>query len=1164
MRCFVVRVLLCAVVAVAVGGVFGPAGAAAADSGGAVWRVLSVSNPTNFKPGDESGDDAIVLTVVNVGGGPSGCTAEQIAAEPRPKFSPVRECPAGSPVVSPVTISDQLPAGLTAVDVYGDNAYKNPLGEVAGSNAVAEILGENLGPPYGLACAISGEGMPSCTTGEPVDAGDTLVITIQVHVASEVKEGAEIVNHASVSGGGAPSAYVSNPIAISNTPATYGIAKGGLMSAMSSSQAGGHPNFSAEFFLNTVSQPEGADHDWVENPDYPREVNFVLPAGLVGSAVGLQRCSMAEVVAEAHCPRDTLVGTATVMVGEAGGEPRYVITLPVYNIAPYPGEPAAFAFDGLFFPVRLDTRVQPDGEYRVAVNTPHITGGASAYMTSITIWGDPAEHEGPGADAVSRRLAGNKFLENETAPELDLGGPGREQQQGEGPLLETETEQPVPLLTNATECSTPLTSSLETISWEGSTEPSAEDVQADGATGCGRLSFEPGFSFLPETLQAGAPAGYTLNLSVPQTDQPEQLGTPDVKDVLTTLPAGVVLSPSAANDLSACTSEAFDFAKQAPGGCPRNSQIGVVHVQSPAIEETLEGKVYLAAPECGPCSGQDAAKGRMVRLFVQIEGAESEGVYPVIVKLEGRGEINQQTGQLTTTFTNLPQLPFSDFKLVLNGGERAALANPRGCGVVSSAMDVTPWSTPYTPDAELSSPFEVTAGPGGSESECGRPPGFAPAFTANSVSNIAGGFTPFTLSFGRGDADQYLSGLQLQMPPGLLAMISNVSECPEPQAGQGGCPSTSRIGEASAYVGPGSDPYMVGGGSVYLTGPYKGAPYGISVALPAKAGPYTLAGTTGTGLVVVRATIAIDPQTAAVTVTSDPFPTELDGIPLQLREVTATIGASKNFTFNPTDCEKAEIKATLTSAAGATASGSSPLELTNCAALKFKPSLTVSVAGRASKADGASLEFKITEPKGAMGSEAWLKAAKLEVPKQLPARLTTLQQACLVGTFEKNPAACGPHSIVGSAQVHTPLLRAPLQGPIFLVSHGGEKLPDVVIVLQGEGVTTELTGETHINHKTGVTSETFPGIPDVPFESFEASLPAGAYSQFGVNLPDSSYSFCGRRLKMPTHFESADEQALNVSEALKVTGCPAGKKKKRDLGTSDYTHIASHRGRGKS
>jgi hypothetical protein len=1119
--------------------VLGVGGAWAAEPVGPVWRVLSVSNPTNFIPGDQSGADAVVLTVVNVGGGMSGCTAEQIAAEPRPVFSPVRGCPAGSPVVSPVTISDQLPHGLTAVNVYGDDAYQDPLGVISEFNTGTHI-GEDLGPPYGLACSLSG-GMPSCRTGEPVSPGDTLVVTIQVHVSPELGEGAEVVNHALVSGGGAPAAFVSNPITISGTPAGYGVARGGVMSAMSSAQAGAHPDFTSEFFLNTVSQV-GGDHDWVENPDYPKEVNFVLPSGLVGSVVGVARCSMAEVVAEANCPRDTMIGAATVMVGEAGGTPRYIITLPVYNIAPYPGEPAAFAFDGLFFPVRLDTSVRADGEYRVAVKTPHITGGASDYMTSITIWGDPAEHNGPGPDTASRRLGGNEFLVDQPAPELDFGGPGGEElHYAGGIVLKTQNQQPVPLLRGATQCSTPLSAELETVSWEGPPTPAFEgDIASGTATGCGLLSFDPSLTFLPDTLRAGAPAGYTLNLGVPQPNETETLGTPDVKDVVATLPAGVVLSPSAANGLESCTSEQFAFAAQAPGGCPRDSQVGVVHVKSPAIEETLEGKVYLAAPECGPCTPGDAAEGRMVRLFVQIEGLENEGVYPVIVKLEGHGEINQQTGQLTTTFTGLPQLPFSDFKMVLNSGERAPLSNPRSCGVVSTSMDLTPWSTPYTPDAVISSPpFEINQGLGGSPGECGSGAVFKPAFTASTASVIAGGFTPFTLSFGRGDADQYLNGLQLQMPQGLSAMISNVSMCPEPQATQGTCPPASKIGEASADVGPGGDPYLVGGGTVYLTGAYKGAPYGLSVVLPAKAGPYTLAGTTGTGLVVVRSAITINPQTAAVTVTSDAFPTELDGIPLQIREVNATIGASGNFTFNPTSCAATEIKATITSVAGATAAVGAPLPLTNCAALKFKPVLTVSVGGKASKANGASLKFKIVEPKGAMGSEAWLKVAKFEIPKQLPARLTTLQQACPAATFEKSPAACGAHSLVGYAKVHTPLLRVALEGPIFLVSHGGEKLPDVVVVLQGEGVTVDLTGETFINHKTGVTSETFPAVPDVPFETFEASLPTGAYSQFGVNLPKGSYSYCGRTLEMPTYFQSADEQPLHENERLKVTGCPA-------------------------
>jgi hypothetical protein len=1157
--------------------VFG-AVAAQAETTGPVWKILSVSNPTNFKPGDKTSDDAIVVTAVNVGGSPTGCTAEQIAAEPRYPFSPFRPCSPGSAVVAPVTLSDVLPPDLTAVEVFGGNPYREPLGDVETGPEVTE----ETGSPYGLTCAFSAR-TPSCSTGEPVAPGDTLIMTIKVDVETEI-QGSTEGNQASVSGGGAATASVASPVTISPTTAEYGVAKGGVMSALSTSQAGGHPNFTTEFWLNTrnLSGHPGDNQDnlWPETVGYPKDVDFALPAGLVGSTVGVARCPIADVADQADCPRDSMVGVATLMIDSNEVlSPRFVVTAPVFNIQPAQGEPTAFAIDGLFFVVRLDTSVSPSGEYKIRVSTPDITGGGQDYMTSVTIWGDPAEHNGPGPDAATRNLQGGAYLEGkDPAPQFDFGGPGIEEQEEPGQFHnKVVAEQRLALLTNPAQCSSPITAELQTDSWEAPgrfTPDPAEDIPSGRTTGCGLLSFSPSLSMLPDTLQAGAPAGYTLNLSVPQpqSSEPEVLGTPAIKDTTMTLPAGTVLSPSAANGLGVCTTEQFALHSETPSSCPSDSKIGLVHVKSPGIEETLGGDVYLGAPECGAggiCSPQNAVDGQMVRLFVQIESdfeVEGERETTILVKLEGHGEINQQNGQLTATFSGLPQLPISDFKVVLNGGERAALANPRACGPASTSMDLTPWSTPYTPDATISSPFEITAGLGGGGSECPSPPRFAPTFTAGTTVNGAGAFSPFTLSFGRADTDEYLNGLQLQLPPGLLGMISSVTLCPEPQAAQGTCSAASQIGEASAAVGPGSDPYTVTGGKVFITGPYRGAPYGLSVVLPAKAGPYTLAGTTGNGTVVVRSAISINPGTAAITVTSDPFPTELDGIPLQIRQINATIGKTGNFTFNPTSCEKMEIQGTLTSVTNATANDASSFQLTNCAALKFKPKVTVSAAGKASKADGASLNFKFAYPKGAMGSDAWFRSAKLEIPKQLPARLTTLQQACLVATFEKNPAACPAHSLVGYARVHTPVLPVALSGPIYLVSYGATKLPDVVVVLQGEGVTVELSGETHIDHKTGVTSETFPYVPDVPFESFEASLPTGPYSQFGVNLPHSSYDFCGRKLKMPVFLKAANALELHESVAVKITGCAvakkahkASKKKKRDLGTSDYTHIASPR-----
>ncbi len=751
------------------------ASSASAETTGPEWKILSVANPTNFKPGDRSGDDAIVVTAVNVGGASTGCTAEQIAAEPRPVFSPLRPCPAGSPVVSPVTISDTVPSGMTAVEVYGDDAYQDPIGELA-EGTVESFFGEDNGPPAGLACTLSSR-TPSCTTGEPVSPGDTLVVTIRVHVETEV-QGLGEVNRASVAGGGAVGVSVSDPVTVSSTPAGYGLAGGGVLSAVSSTQAGGHPNFTAEFFLNTISQEPipGTEGAFVESVSPPKDVDLDLPRGLLGTTVGVARCSMADVVDSSECPRNTMVGVATVMVGPAaGGKPRVILTTPVYNIAPAPGEPLAFAFEALFFPVRIDASLLSDGEFNARVSATGLTGAASVTMTSITIWGDPAEHSGAGPDTAAKTVEGNQFLRPEghrsaSLPEFTFGGPGTEEVEISQRILETVDQRRQALLTNATQCSESLTDVLETDSWEAPGEFKGAGTAETGLgtpTGCGQLSFKPEVSMLPDTLEAGAPAGYAFHLSVPQNSEAEGLATPHVKRVVVTLPLGTVVSPSVSDGLGDCTTEQFfgpaDERGQARpatlGDCPRDSQVGTVRVKTPNLEEQLTGEVYLGAPECtgvgGVCTPQDASDGKMIRLFQQFVGEGEDGV---VVKLEGTGSINQQTGQLTFTFNEAPQLPFSELKLTLAGGERASLANPRSCGTVTTTADLTPWSTPFTPDATPTSSFDVDENCFGAQ--------FNPTFTAGTVNNQAGEASTFTLAFGRSDEDELLNGLQLKLPPG--------------------------------------------------------------------------------------------------------------------------------------------------------------------------------------------------------------------------------------------------------------------------------------------------------------------------------------------------------------------------------------------------------------
>jgi hypothetical protein len=345
-------------------------------------------------------------------------------------------------------------------------------------------------------------------------------------------------------------------------------------------------------------------------------------------------------------------------------------------------------------------------------------------------------------------------------------------------------------------------------------------------------------------------------------------------------------------------------------------------------------------------------------------------------------------------------------------------------------------------------------------------------------------------------------------------------------------------------------------GKAYLTGPYNGGAYGLAVVVPAVAGPYNF------GTVVVRQSLRIDPHTAQVTDVSDAFPKIIDGIPLRLRRIDVTLNRPE-FAFNPTSCEHQQFTGALTGSplgaptslngtvgyateAGANSPFTAPFQVTNCASLAFRPAFTVSTSGHASKANGAGLTFKIAYPKGAIGAESWFNEAKFDIPRQLPARLTTLQQACLAATFENNRGACPHASVIGHAVVHTQVLSEALQGPVYFVSYGSAKFPDAVMVLHGSNVTIELHGNTFINSKTGVTSATFHGLPDVPFESIEVVVPEGPFSEFGANLPaKANYSFCGQKLTMPTFFKAANGLQIKQNTPLQITGCTKPKHAKK-------------------
>jgi hypothetical protein len=1025
--------LLLGTVTALLGWAIAPSAFASSSAGPARWVITSVAGPAYFKPA--SSGNVYIVTATNVGG----------------------ESTSG-----PVSITDTLHGNAEATAVldspeaeggfYGDAFTKSP-----------------------LSCSVDSPSSVSCGYAGRVDAGDTLTLSIRVDVTAA--EGEHVENTATVSGGGAAGASTSEPTTkptpVTNQTVPFGVAS--LFAATSTSRAGAHPNFTTSF---TTNWSEIANASPLPAAP-PREVGVDLPPGLTGDALAVPRCS-ADAVRRELCDEDSAVGVATART--EGGEVWVVL---VYNIVPYPGEPAAFAFtifEGTAT-VRLDTSVIPNstGEYAVHVSAPDLNDSEALLSSSVTLWGAPSLHNGPGADTRAEEC--REIVNSEEKLETvcaTFGGPG-----GQAALAR-------PFLRNPTSCAGSPPVGFEMSSWlepPGVFPPDEPSSPFPTQTECGLLAplFTTTLAVAPDTAQAGAPAGYTVNLEVPQSESSQTLATPDLKDARVTLPAGTVASPSSANGLQACSDAQFGIdisgavVSNGPASCPQASQIGKVEIETPLLSKPLKGQVFLGQPECSPCSPSDAAEGRMVRLFLQAQ--YEDGSY-VRIKLAGRTHVDQQTGQLTTVFENNPQQPFEKLTLRLDGGPGAPLANPSVCGTATTTSQLTPWSStesaPFS--AEPSSSFQV---------EGCLPPRFAPSFSAGMTGSVqAGAYSPFSVTFSRTDQDQALGGITVNTPPGLLGAVAHLGLCGEAQANAGACGPDSEIGDVTVAAGPGPDPFWITGGHAYLTGPYAGAPFGLSVVVPAVAGPFDL------GQEVVRARIEIDPLTAALTIVGDPLPTQKDGIPFQVKTVNVNVNRSQ-FVFNATSCEGQSIGANVSSVQGTNANVSWPYQPVNCANLPFKPSFKVSTSGRTSKANGASLDVKVAERPG----EANIHKVAVQLPLALPSRLTTIQKACTEAQFAANPAGCPPASVVGVATARTPILDAPLSGPAYLVSHGGAAFPDLVILLQGNerggDVHIELVGHTDI--KKGITYSKFETVPDTPVSTFELSLPEGPHSALTAN-----------------------------------------------------------------
>ena len=1051
-----------------------PATAASAVAPAPAWQITNFGAPTVLSPSIGKHGKLIVV-VENVGGAPS----------------------AGD-----IVLEDHLPAGLTVVRTTTQPASPE--------DEFPECEGQE---PSEL----------KCTYTEAVVPSGFIVLEAEFEVTGSV---GPLANAVTVSGGNAAiatSEMTSMRLGSEHERGPAGVSRFSFDETGSAgepvTQAGGHPHFQTTTVLFNNQFVEGIIEKAVP-VEGVKDLVFYLPVGLLGNAAVTSPCPASIVETEREvsgCPPSSRVGTVLPFIsnGVFASTSDPTRAHGIYSITPEKGYAAEFAFTDLNLTfVSYASVVRHDGTYMLRVAIPGVPTLAHLIGLVATFYGDIKEQFPVGEKEVAYDRG--SFLTNpsdcQASPEAR-----------EASVAMNTFEQPE-------------TQPSEAV------RPFFESVPAFSALeGCELLQFTSSLGVAPQTTQADAPSGYEVGLEVPQApNDPAGLGTPPVRDVSVTLPEGTTVSPSSANGLEACQETganainieggeseevaADGLKRPAAGHCPFASQIASVTATTPLLagEEQLKGHIFLATPKCGGegqpgCGPQDAENGNLYGLYLELQDPQAG----IVVKVPGHASVNPSTGQITTSFDDNPQFPFSKLVVSTNTGPRAPLANSQSCGLATTNGTVVPWSTPYTPSSTPSSAFEVQGCTGG----------FAPSFSAGTVSPQAGTHSPFTLILKREDREQNISTISTTLPQGLLASVANVAQCPEPQATVGGCPSSSEVGTTTVGVGSGPDPYYVTG-RVYFTGPYNGAPFGLSVVVPAVAGPFNL------GNVIVRGSIMIDPHTAQVTATSSPLPRIIDGVPLRLRTVNVTLN-DQAFTFNPTSCAQLSITGTVYSTQGASAAVSSPFAAAGCRNLPFKPSLSASTRAKTSKASGASLTIRV----GSGSGQANISKVRLVFPKQLPARLTTLQKACTEGQFNANPAGCPAGSVIGTATARTPVLAHALTGPIYLVSHGGAAFPDAVVVLQGEGVLLYLDGNTNI--KKGITTSTFNSVPDAPISVFEATLPQGPHSAFATDIPTKAKGdLCGQSLTLPATITGQNGAQISQNTKIGVSGCPKSKKAK--------------------
>jgi len=889
-------------------------------------------------------------------------------------------------------------------------------------------------------------------------------------------------------------------------------------------QAGSHPfAMTTAFRVNTRLSPSKG----VQMVDGAlRNLDVILPAGLVGDATALPRCETLDFLSgnRPECADGTALGTLTAVVGGSGNEGEE--TVPVFNLLPAPGSVVRLGFKVAEQPITVSVAASQDAPYNAVASLRNASQATEVLSSELTIWGNPADpaHDADRGACAYKNVPGN----------CAAGVPNR------------------PFLTLPRSCDGPLVTTFAALSWwsgdplhPGPPASFEADAESPSMLNCSELGFAPQISAQPTSQRAESPSGLAVDLSVADDGLVDPAGRADsdIEAALLALPEGMTANPSLAEGLATCGPADLEreTPTSAPGeGCPEASKVGTVEVQTPVLEGTvLHGALYIATPD-DPATQQPGAENpfdSLLALYMVVK----DPVLGILIRQPGLIEPDPRTGQLLTSFEGLPPFPLSQVHVALREGGRSPLITPPACGTHTSVAALFPSGDPFEPLA-VASPFEIVEGVDGGPCP---PPGvrpFDPGLSAGTVNPVAASYSPFHLRLTRRDGDQDLTRFDASLPPGVLAKLAGVSQCPDSaiaaakaktgrvELASPSCSAASRIGTVWGGAGVGSQLTYVPG-SVYLAGPVGKAPLSVVGIVPAVAGPFDV------GTVVVRQALRVDPVSGVVGVDgslSDPIPHILAGIPLRVRDIRVDVDRP-DFTLNPTDCSVFATTASIwgggldvfSVADDRPVSRAARFQAGNCASLAFRPRLSMTMKGGTSRGQHPAFRAAYRPRPG----HANLSDLVVRLPRSAFLEQAHIRTICTRVQFAAD--ACPKAAIYGHVTAHTPLLSEPLSGPVYLRSSNNE-LPDLVFDLHG---LIDIEASARIDSIGGGIRATFANLPDAPLSKVVLRM-RGARKGLVVNSRDLCAAPSRAKLRLTA--QSAKRRALRV--AVRPSGCGKGKR----------------------